>query len=117
MELVPPTLLLQAPRAAPRPPPAAEPPPETPPAPGGTQAGPQGTRNAPGNSGSAAGDFTQVPGGRVGPELESVEFPAGWGRGVGGGGGLPGQYPGLSASRVPKGRGPGGTRGSLSTDA
>ena len=54
---------------------------------------------------------------RVGPELESVEFPAGWGRGVGGGGGLPGQYPGLSASRVPKGRGPGGTRGSLSTDA
>ena len=78
MELVPPTLLLQAPRAAPRPPPAAEPPPETPPAPGGTQAGPQGTRNAPKILGSAAGGFIQAPGGRAAPKLERVEFPTGW---------------------------------------
>ena len=40
--------------------------------------GPQGTRNAPNNFGSAAGGFTQALGGRAGPKLERVEFPAGW---------------------------------------
>ena len=39
--------------------------------------GPQGTRNGPENFGPAAGGFTQAPGGRMGPKLESVEFPAG----------------------------------------
>ena len=38
--------------------------------------GPQGTRNTPDNFGSAAGGFTQAPGGRAGPKLEHVEFPA-----------------------------------------
>ena len=40
------------------------------------------TRNGPENFWSAAGGFTQAPGGRVGPKLESVEFPAGSKRGL-----------------------------------